>query len=221
MKEQIDINTQSNQEDFYIALKRIEAEKTKEKKKKRLVGCGSVLLVLFALFWVAARCTANYVINHTNSTTSEIQSLKNEPVTLLDAKEILMYTGKNGIADGENKYEKHKSGYKYRYNCVAKVGMKLGEGKYLADLLYFDDDEKTVVKYVTCVIEYPENNLTKPDMFGHTCWIGFKNIEIDIYTNETGTFIQPIMNDPSHIDTEEYFFSEESAIEWLKNITEI
>ena len=203
------INNTQNQNDYYAALKRIEDEKEakkQEKKRKKRIGCGTALLIMMLISIVSS--IGDKV---------EKQTMSSEPVTILNAKEVISYSKKNGLYEGENKYEKHSNGYTYRYNCVAKIIDQVSNNVFLVYIPWENTSVPETEQHINFRIELPDNidiGYRTDIPGGLEYWIILENVAIDIYSSDSGIVLTPIVDSQSNVSVE---LSEEAALNWLNN----
>ncbi|MBQ2964308.1 MAG: hypothetical protein IJE14_06555 [Clostridia bacterium] len=201
------INNTQNQNDYYAALKRIEDEKEakkQEKKRKKRIGCGTALLIMVLISIVSS--IGDKV---------EKQTMSSEPVTILNAKEVISYSKKNGLYEGENKYEKHSNGYTYRYNCVAKIIDQVSNNVFLVYIPWENTSVPETEQHINFRIELPDNidiGYRTDIPGGLEYWIILENVAIDIYSSDSGIVLTPIVDSQSNVSVE---LSEEAALNWL------
>ena len=203
--------------DYYIALKRIEEEKEakkKEKKKKKRLGCGVILLILILI-----------PIINTISNSVQRAVVSSEPITDLDIREVVAYAKQNGVDNANYKFRTHKSGYNYRYKCIARYERVMDNSNVcVVSIPYWSGESNAAsVNFVTTRLEVPEEYLPSerdymlyedvPDPLKNA-WFLLDNVKINVYTSNSGALADPIIDSKSRV---KIVYSQEEALEWLNS----
>ncbi len=203
--------------DYYEALKRIEDEKEakkKEKSKKRKLGCGLILLILILI----------PILNIIGDSVQRAVMSK-EPVTDLDIREVVVYAKQNGVDNANYKFRTHKSGYNYRYKCIARYERVMDNSNVcVVSIPYWSGVSNAAsVNFLTTRLEVPEEYLPSerdymlyedvPDPLKNA-WFLLDNVKINVYTSNSGALANPIIDSKSKV---KIVYSQEEALEWLNS----